>query len=60
MLGTIVFVAFVSATTSDKWDDAVAIKVCDKFPILQRKDGTIWLRVDGYKLYRVENVDKLC
>lgn len=43
------------------WDGAIAIKVCGNLPIVQRRDGTVWLR-SGWRAYRVENDDawRLC
>lgn len=41
------------------WDGAIAIKTCGNLPIVQRRDGTIWLR-DHWRAYRVNNLDKLC
>lgn len=41
----------------NKWDKAVAIKVCGGLPIVQREDGTVWLR-QGWRAYRVD-IDKL-
>lgn len=36
----------------NKWDNAVALKVCSGLPVVQRQDGTIWLR-DRWRAYRV-------
>jgi hypothetical protein len=46
-------------TMPDKWDRAIAIKVCSGLPVVQREDGTIWLR-DRWRSYRVEDPGKLC
>ena len=37
----------------DKWDGAIALKVCGGLPIVQRQDGTIWVR-HRWQAYRVE------
>jgi len=43
----------------DKWDRAVALGVCGGIPILQLKDGSIWLRKNGFRTYRIENLEGL-
>lgn len=43
----------------DKWDRAVVLGTCGGLPILQRQDGTIWLRVNSVRVYRVEDPDKI-
>jgi hypothetical protein len=43
----------------DKWDRAVAIKICGDLPIVRREDGTIWL-LRRWRQYRVEDLEKLC
>jgi hypothetical protein len=43
----------------DKWDRAIALKVCGGMPVVQLEDGSIWLR-HRWRAYRVENLDKLC
>jgi hypothetical protein len=52
LLGVSVAV-MVNAPTS-KWDRAVAIGACGRFPVLRQGDGSIWLRVNGLRAYRVE------
>jgi hypothetical protein len=51
---------FVSAAVMmpNKWDDARALGVCNGIPIVQRKDGSTWLRV-GWRAYRIDDVNKL-
>jgi hypothetical protein len=44
--------------TPNKWDRAVAIKVCGNLPIVQGEDGTLWL-LRRWRAYRVENLDKI-
>jgi hypothetical protein len=44
----------------DKWDRAVVIGVCGGLPILRQENGTVWLRVNSTRAYRVENPDKFC
>lgn len=46
-------------TTPTGWSDARVLKVCDGLPIVQREDGTIWLR-DRWRAYRVDDPDKIC
>ena len=43
----------------DKWDRAVAIKVCGGLPIVKLEDGTTWLRY-RWRYYRVEDPTKIC
>lgn len=43
----------------DKWDKATVIGACGGLPILRLNDGTVWLRVSGMRVYRIENPDKL-
>lgn len=42
-----------------KWDHAIALGTCGGLAVLQRQDGTIWLRVNSVRLYRVEDQNKL-
>ena len=43
----------------DKWDRAVAIKMCDGLPVVKLADGSTWLRY-CWRYYRVEDVGKVC
>lgn len=43
----------------DKWDKAVAIKVCGGLPIVRQENGSVWLRYH-WRAYRVENWEGLC
>jgi hypothetical protein len=60
-LGSMLLLAvslFFLITVPDKWDRAVAIKVCSGLPILRQQDGSIWLR-HRWRAYRVENLQEL-
>lgn len=43
------------------WDGATALKVCSGLPVVQKRDGSIWLR-DRWRAYRVkdDNPEQLC
>lgn len=56
LLGVSLAVLF---SVPDKWDRAVAIKVCGDLPIVQREDGTIWL-LRRWRAYRVEDWKTIC
>jgi hypothetical protein len=43
----------------DKWDRAIAIKVCGGLPIVKLEDGSVWLRY-RWRYYRVEDWTKVC
>jgi hypothetical protein len=49
----------VLVAVPDKWDRAIAIKVCGGLPVVQREDGTVWLR-HRWRAYRVDNPETLC
>jgi hypothetical protein len=38
----------------DKWDRAIVIGMCGDRPVLQQENGSIWLRMNGLRAYRVE------
>jgi hypothetical protein len=52
-------VAVMLSAPPNKWDRAVAIGICGGLPLLRLEDGSVWLRVNGVRIYRVENPDKL-
>lgn len=43
----------------DKWDRAVAIKVCDGLPVVRLEDGTAWLRY-RWRYYLAEDWTRVC
>jgi hypothetical protein len=43
----------------DPWDRAVAIGTCGGLAIIRQENGSVWLRVSGYRAYRIEDPDKL-
>lgn len=51
--------AILATAPPNKWEDAVVRGTCGGLPLLQIKDGTVWLRVNGILFYRVEDPDKL-
>jgi hypothetical protein len=63
--GPVVFCAALVAlgalfgSIPDKWDKAVALKVCGGVTVVQLEDGTVWLR-GHWRAYRVENWRELC
>lgn len=51
----------ISVYVPSKWDNATAIKICrDGTVILRLTDGTTWARINGFRHYRVENVETVC
>jgi hypothetical protein len=47
--------AVLSIQTPDHpWDRATAIGVCGRFAILRQEDGSVWLRVNSVRAYRIE------
>ena len=55
---TVVSVYVIIAVPSDS-DRVVVIGTCGGLPILQRSDGSTWLRVNGLRTYKVEDPSKL-
>jgi hypothetical protein len=59
------FAAFVFALAwwvpapLNPWASAVALKVCGNYAVVQRSDGTVWLR-QGHRAYKVENATSIC
>jgi hypothetical protein len=46
--------------SGNKWDRAIAVRVCGGLAVLRLEDGTLWLVRGGWnRRYRVENLDRL-
>jgi hypothetical protein len=45
------------SSVPNKWDRATAISVCGRFVVLRQEDGSIWLRINSIRAYRIENDD---
>jgi hypothetical protein len=61
IFGIVIVSAIAGAivSTPSRWDRAVAIGVCGGLPILRQEDGSVWLRVNSVRAYKVENPDDL-
>ena len=46
--------------SGDKWDRAIAVKVCGGLAIVRLENGTLWLVRGGWnRRYQIENLEKL-
>jgi hypothetical protein len=66
MLASFVFFGFfffvlpwIVLSNFDPWRGATVIRFCHGSPIVQRTDGTLWLR-HGWDAYRVIDVEIVC
>jgi hypothetical protein len=56
----LMFAAAVYVTVlPDKWDRAVAVKVCGGLLVVKRDDGSLWLLREWGRPYRIEDLDQL-
>jgi hypothetical protein len=49
----------VNYAPANRFEHAVAIGSCGGLPMLRLEDGSVWLRVNSVRVYRVEDPDKL-
>jgi hypothetical protein len=61
LLLSVAIFALLSWLPDNKWDRAVALKVCGRFVILRQEDGSVWLRINGFRTYRIDgDWQKVC
>ena len=54
-----VFIVIVVPSSSGEWEGAIVRGTCGGLPLLQRRDGSVWLRVNSVRFYRVEDPGRL-
>ena len=59
MFAVSMYVLTMAQSSGSKWEGAVVLGTCGGLPMLQRTDGTVWLRVNSVRVYRIEDPNKL-